>query len=234
MALLDLLSAIGLTASAAIVVGMLVFAHPRETALRARIAIGFAAWFALLVVLTAGGVFQPQLGTGTAGLGLAVLLPMVVITLGVLRSPEYRRAVREIALPVLIAVHAVRILGLDFLLLDAAGRLPAPFPVAGWGDIFIGLTALPMAWAARHQIAGWRGLDVAWSLLGALDLIAAVGLGVASAPDSPVRIFYGPHDSALMTTLPWILIPGFLVPLLFLLHVAVLARLIARRAAVGP
>jgi hypothetical protein len=47
----------------------------------------------------------------------------------------------------LVGVHTVRLLGVSFIILFAAGRLPAPFaPVAGWGDIFVGATAIPVAW----------------------------------------------------------------------------------------
>ena len=53
-----------------------------------------------------------------------------------------------IPLPALVAVNAIRILGVIFVMLHAAGKLPAPFaPSAGWGDIFVGVTALPVAWA---------------------------------------------------------------------------------------
>jgi len=43
-----------------------------------------------------------------------------------------------------VGVHTVRLLGVTFVVLYAAHRLPAPFaPVAGWGDIFVGVTAAP-------------------------------------------------------------------------------------------
>ena len=41
-------------------------------------------------------------------------------------------------------------LGVFFIALWALGRLPAPFaPSAGWGDVLVGLTALPIA----HRVA---------------------------------------------------------------------------------
>jgi hypothetical protein len=50
-------------------------------------------------------------------------------------------------LPAPIAVNSIRILGIFFVALYTQGKLPAPFaPTAGWCDIFVGVTALPVAW----------------------------------------------------------------------------------------
>jgi hypothetical protein len=223
----DLISAIDLTAGAALMVGTLALVYPGPSESRAGLAIGFTAWFAVLAALCGWGVFHPINGIGTLGLGLAIVLPMTVLVALVAASPERREHVLAMPTPALIGVHAVRVLGFDFLLLYAAGRLPAPFaPVAGWGDILVGITALPLAWAASRDIRGWRPAAIAWTLFGMADLIAAIGLGVMSAPGSPVRIFYGAADTEAMTTLPWMLIPAFLVPTLFLLHVVVLRQLL--------
>ena len=99
-------------------------------------------------------------------------------------------------LPALIAVHAIRLLGIMFLVLYAEGRLPAPFaPSAGWGDMFIGATALPLAWAVTRFGAAMRPLVFLWSTVGVADLVAAVTLGALSAP-GPLQLFVGPPDSS--------------------------------------
>jgi hypothetical protein len=54
--------------------------------------------------------------------------------------------------------------------------------------------------------------------------MAAVGLGVISSPGAPRLIFAEP-SSAIMATLRWLLIPGFLVPLLFAVHIGIFIRL---------
>ena len=58
----------------------------------------------------------------------------------------------------------------------------------------------------------------------------AVALGALSAP-GPLQVFAGPPSSALMTTLPWLLIPGFLVPSLMFLHIVIFHRLAKTEAA---
>jgi hypothetical protein len=129
-------------------------------------------------------------------------------------------------LPALIAVHAIRIVGFLFLLLFAAGRLSAPFaPSAGWGDIVAGATAVPVAWALASRVPGARWLVVLWNSIGLLDLISAAGLGMTSAAGSPLQVFFDAPGSAVMATLPWAIIPVFLVPQLIVGHLAVYWRL---------
>ena len=176
-------------------------------------------WFALVVALGATDALGAG-GLGTPGLGVMVGAPLLIA--GYL---SWRR-LAAIPLTTLIAVNAVRVLGVLFVALYANGRLPAPFaPTAGWGDIFIGATALPVVWALRREIAGARTVALIWNGLGLLDLIAALSLGVTSAEGSPVRLFVAEPSSAIMTDLPWLLIPGFLVPNLILIHLAVFRRL---------
>jgi hypothetical protein len=143
----------------------------------------------------------------------------------------------SIPLPVLVAVNAARVLGFFFLLLLAARRLPPTFALsAGWGDIVVALAAIPLAWAIQQRAVGWQPLTLVWNTLGLLDLVAAVTLGVGSATDSPMRFIYEAGSSGTMGSLPWLLIPGFLVPLFLLTHVAIYAQLWAyasRSARVG-
>jgi hypothetical protein len=136
-------------------------------------------------------------------------------------------------LPALIAVHAIRLLGFLFLVLYANGRLPAPFaPSAGWGDVFVGATALPLAWAVTRFGHRVRPLVFLWNALGVADLVAAVTLGALSAA-GPLQVFVGPPDSSPMTSLPWLIIPGFLVPILFFIHIVIFTRLLAGTEASG-
>ncbi len=226
MTLFDLIGAIGLTASAAIVIAVLGRWYGRGKDGNRHILGWHAVWFVLIVGLGAAGTFNYPAGIGTPGLGVAVTLPVAIIGIISIRVATVRAALLSIPLSTLIGVNAVRVLGLFFVLLYMNGRLPAPFaPTAGWGDIFIGVTALPLAWAVSRRAPGWRTLALVWNSLGLLDLIAAVGLGVTSAEGSPLRMFYGEPSTAIMTGLPWLLIPAFLVPNLILTHLAAFHRI---------
>jgi hypothetical protein len=222
---IDLIGSVELTASAAIVIAALSIGFGSDATTRLGAAIGLSAWFVLVVVLAATRALYYDGGTGTPGLGVAVALPIVILCILIARVQSLREGFRRVPLWLLVGVHTVRLLGISFVILYATHRLPAPFaPVAGWGDIFIGATAPLVAWFAYRQGANARGIVWTWNLVGALDLIAAVGLGATSSP-GPLRLIFVEPSSAIMTTLPWLLIPGFLVPLLFTVHIGIFIRL---------
>lgn len=230
---LDLLGSVALTISAAIAVTVLATGFGSDLTARIRIATWLAAWFVLVVALAAGRVLHDRPDLGVAGLGIALLLPMVVLIDRTLRSPTLRRGLDSVPLSVLVGVNAIRAFGALFVVLYAADRLPAPFaPVAGWGDVFIGLTAIPVAWLAYKKGVAAHGMVLIWNTLGSMDLIAAITLGVTSSP-GPLRLIFAEPDSGIMTTLPWLLIPGFLVPLLMTTHLAVFYRM-SRAHGLGP
>jgi len=222
---IDLIGSIELTASAAIVIAALSIGFGANATTRFRAAIGLSAWFVLVVILAATRALYYEHGLGAPGLGIAVALPIAVLCIVVARVHSLREGFSRVPLWLLAGVHTVRVLGIMFVILYAAGRLPAPFaPVAGWGDIFVGATALPVAWFAYRQPTNARPILWIWNVIGLVDLIAAVGLGVISSP-GPQRLIFAEPSSAIMTTLPWLLIPGFLVPLLFAVHIGTFVRL---------
>jgi hypothetical protein len=226
----DLVGSIELTASAAIVVAALAIGFGSNPAIRIRIAAWLSAWFVLVVILGATRALYYEHGLGMPGLGVAVALPVVILCLTVARAKSLREAFHRVPLWLLIGVHTVRLLGISFIILYAAGRLPAPFaPVAGWGDIFIGATAPLVAWLVYRQGANARPILWIWNIIGLADLIAAVGLGATSSP-GPARLIFAEPSSAIMTTLPWLLIPGFLVPILLTVHIGIFIRLAKRNA----
>jgi hypothetical protein len=222
---IDVLIAIMLTAAAAVSVVALAASSPSFGATRIGFGLVLAGWFFIAVILGLTGILAPD-RLGTPGLGVAVALPVLAIAFLTPRWPALRNAAFGIPLPVLIGVNALRVLGVFFVMLYAEGRLPAPFaPSAGWGDIFVGATALSVAFLAARRVSGWRPLAFIWNVIGFADLVNAISLGVMSATGSPLRIFTDGPDTSLMIALPMFLIPGFLVPLLMLTHLAVFARL---------
>src|SRR5216110_3550872 len=226
---IDLLSSIELTASAAIVIAALSITFGSNAATRIRLAAWLSAWFVVVVILAATRALYYEHGLGTPGLGLAVALPIAILCVAVARIKSLREGFHWAPLWLLIGVHTVRLLGISFIVLYAVGRLPAPFaPVAGWGDIFVGATAPLVAWLAYRRSTNAQTIVWIWDIIGIVDLIAAVGLGVTSSP-SPQRLIFAEPSSAMMTTLPWLLIPGFLVPLLFTVHIGIFIRLVSAR-----
>jgi hypothetical protein len=227
----ETLSTIALTVAASIVVAFLSHGLARTSLGRLTVAGVLAAWFVAVLAIGATGALDPVRGFGVPALGLTVALPVAAFAGAFFAFRPIRDAMLAIPLPVMVALNAIRSLGVIFLVLNAAGELPAPFaPSAGWGDIFIGVTALPVAWAMLRFGPRARALAVIWNTIGIADLVNAVALGALSAP-GPLQVFVGPPASTLMTTLPWLVIPGFLVPSLMFIHIVIFYRLAKTEAA---
>jgi hypothetical protein len=133
-------------------------------------------------------------------------------------SPAWRTALLGLSMPLLVGLNISRLLGAMFLLLAAEGRLGGPFPYsAGWGDIIVGALALPALWLASRPVPQAPTFLAAWNILGALDLIVAVALGVTSGPESPLPLFEAGNVS-LVQGMPWSFIPTVLVPFWLIVH----------------
>jgi hypothetical protein len=155
-------------------------------------------------------------------LGLAVAIaavaPIVIFSLWFARSVSFRQFALALDPRVLTWLQSWRILGVVFVILASYGVLPAFFALpAGYGDIFIGVTApLVALWlaASRHRLG-----FTAWQALGIADLVLAVGLGATAGLIRPESI-----PMVAMTVLPLSLIPTFLVPLFLIIHLICIAQ----------
>jgi hypothetical protein len=224
--MIDILGAIFATAAYAAIVGVLVGFAPVRTATKLVAVATAVLWGGTITALAALGGLAP----GTTGPVPATLLPfaslLALLLGGWYFSPRFRNALLAVPLPALIGLNATRLGGVFFLIVAADGRLSAPFaPVAGSGDMIVGLLAIPLAVMASGGADGrpaWFGL---WNVLGALDLVVAVSLGVLSAPGTPFRVFTEGPGTQAMTTLPWAFVPAMIVPLFLLIHVTIAAKL---------
>jgi hypothetical protein len=197
--MLDILSTAELTLSASIAVCFLSLAMAQTARGRATVLLALGAWFVLVLAIGATGALSPA-GGGAPALGLTVMLPIAALVGAYFALPPIRDAMAATPLPALIGLHAIRLLGYTFIVLYAEGRLPAPFaPSAGLGDMFIGATALPLAWAFMRFGARVRALVLLWNALGVADLVVALTLGPLSAPGSAsgfrwtARLFANDH-----------------------------------------
>ena len=91
-----------------------------------------------------------------------------------------------------------------------------------------GLLAIPLALRVAR---GEPALIAAWNAFGALDLFAAVGLGLTSGQGGPLQILHVGVGSEAMQSLPFSLVPTVLVPFYLITHAVVAAQLMARRKA---
>jgi hypothetical protein len=231
--MLDIIASVTLTTLAFLIPAVLIAASPLPGAARGRLAAGLLAWFVLLIALGATGLFAVTNG-GTPAVGAAVVLPVIVGLIAARYSAAVRAFIAGVPLAWLAAIHLGRLFAIFFLMLYAVGRLPQTFAlVAGWGDILVAVAAPVVAWAIYRRAAGSRGLALTWNTLGIADLVLAVTLGVGSAVDSPVRFLYEAASSGTMSSLPWLIVPGFMVPLYLMTHLAIHHRLSRRRETLG-
>ncbi len=103
--------------------------------------------------------------------------------------------------------------------------------------MLVAALAIPLAAITAAGGTAGPGLVRLWNLVGALDLVVAMSLGLLSAPGTPFRLFTDGPGSSAMTALPWILIPAILVPVYLLIHRTIAAKLRASqtpRCAAAP
>ena len=223
----------GVILIAAVVVNISVFANALGISPPARIglvAVG-GAWTGLQLSLYAAGAYQSAAVQTFPLVGPMVVLPPIIVGFAAILSQRVRATLLAMPTQLLIGLNAMRAFGAFFLLLAAVGRLSGPFPYsAGWGDVIVGLTAMPLAMrVARGSVS--PGTIFAWNAFGALDLMAAVTLGTLSSEGFVMQIFTGGSGSTAVQHMPWLLIPTVLVPLYLITHGIIFAQLRQRRVA---
>lgn len=120
----------------------------------------------------------------------------------------------------LMSLHSIRIIGISFLFGVSQGILSPVFGyTAGIGDILIGITAIPIAYYFKLAYRLATNVSIIWNLLGIIDLVAAIHLGITSS-DAQLLSAGGHHPT--MTTMPWVLIPTVGVPILLTIHMITL------------
>lgn len=170
-------------------------------------------WLSLGAALAASGVLSraPQVGP-------LFISGSVILWIALYRARgAVHRWLDDLPLRPLVALHAIRLpIGALFLWEASMNRLPDLFAQrAGIGDIAIGALAL-LATALVSQRRRWV---VAFSIVGLLDILLALGTGmylmfVASDP-----LMLGAIARA-----PYALLPLAIVPSVIVTHLLVLAR----------
>lgn len=90
------------------------------------------------------------------------------------------------------------------------------------GDIALGATAFWVA--SRLATPSGRRTAILFNVCGLADLVVAVGLGITTNAGR-AQVFHTVPTSELVTYFPQVLVPTFLVPLAFALHVISLRQL---------
>jgi hypothetical protein len=178
-------------------------------------------WFVIELAASGLHVFKTGPNAPPLAFGLAAGIPLLLFLGWFAASAGFREFAMGLNPRVLTWVQSWRLDGFVFLVLATYGILPRLFAFsAGWGDIFIGATAV----FAGLKLASpdHRGSFIVWQLLGIADLVNAIAMGTLAHVIDPRGI-----QTDAMTVLPMSLIPTFGVPLFMMLHIICIAQ--ARR-----
>ena len=178
--------------------------------------------------LLLGVWFLLAAGAGLSGRSAQLRYPAPQLVLGTLTLlclaavtwvPAIRDWVNGLDVRALTALHLTRFVGISFLLLHAAGKLPWAFAVpGGWGDIVVATLAALLLLLASPASARGRTVWIAWNTLGFLDILFVVA--------TAGRLFKtDPASMQAMLEFPLNLVPTFLVPLIITSHVVLFRRL---------
>lgn len=150
-----------------------------------------------------------------------LILALVVATIVVTHAAASVRAwIEALPLRTLVGIHALRFVGIVFLVLAARGQLAQLFASrAGWGDIAVAALALVLLASGEPRTTSHRAFYQLWNLLGAADLIVAVGtaawVGSRGLEPGVEPLFAAPLS----------LVPLFFVPVFLAAHVFIFRRL---------
>jgi hypothetical protein len=163
-------------------------------------AAAIAGWLAITAALARAGVIAFD-----GGPPRALLLPWIVVvaTAIALWRPAGRAVLAAIPRPAVIGLQVFRV-PVELVLwgLFSAGALPERLTFSGRNfDILVGLTAIPVALLARDR----RALAIAWHVGGLLLLANIVIMAMRAQPP-------------IVTTVPFVWLPGCLVPVALLGH----------------
>jgi hypothetical protein len=177
------------------------------------------AWFFIILALGVGGAFEALWNGQPVGPPLALLIPLSLYFADAywLKSRLFGGfwALDE---KWAVATQASRVVGAFFLAESLQDRLPRSFAwPAGSGDVLVGVLAPWVALGLGAKKPYARPLAVVWNVLGIVDFVSAISLGILYAP-TPLGVLANGVTTRAVTQYPLCLIPCWYVPASLMLH----------------
>jgi hypothetical protein len=169
-------------------------------------------WFAAAFALG----FSGFLSTSSRFNGLFVVVPPVVFVLAFARLKSIQTWAFAFETRTLVLLQSLRVAGIAFLAVYAAGKLNGPFALwAGLLDAAVGVSALFVAHSLTPpRTASQWGLLIGWMGVGILDFFVAVPLALVarvSDPTSMVALSFPPLSLITTFAVPVALIDYFIL-----------------------
>ena len=189
--------------------------------------LGILFWLATIGVLAHLGFFAnfnvlpPRI--------LVAIIPPVILTIILLRSKVFSNILAHIPRSWLVYIQSFRIVMEIILWMGMlAGFVPFQMTFTGFNyDIIVGITAIlgGMVFFGKGRLRRFEA--IIWNVFGILLLLFIVGIATVSAP-GPLQIFTNEPANRMIAFVPFIWLPGFLVPFALAMHLFSLKQLLKK------
>lgn len=187
------------------------------------VSLALLIWFALFSALASTSFFENNFSSFPP-IQLRFTAALLVLLLASLFVPRTRKVWNTMPVTRLVSWHWVRApMGVVFLLAAASGEIAPQFGErAGWGDLLAGVLAITYVFVPAIQK---KTPTLLWNVIGLVDLLFAVVTALLTV-SSPIQIYPFADQLRLLIHLPFIWVPGFLVPILVFSHILIFRRVI--------
>ncbi len=158
-----------------------------------------------------------------------VLLPPLLAVILISYNRDFAKLLKYIPQHWLVFVHSYRvIIGVIFYILFINHIVPVQMTFAGKNfDIFTGITApLIGLFLLKNKMPKW--LLATWNFAGILLIFTVVLMALLSSP-YPFALFREAETNTMIAYFPFVLMPGFLIPLAFAMHIFSLQKTLHRQ-----
>ena len=175
----------------------------------------FSFWTVVVGTLSYVGFFKNT--TLTPPRMLVVILPTVLYTIYFIRKME----IKKMRINYLLAIHILRLpVELTLYELFLKGEIPVVMTFKGWNfDVFIGVSALLLL---LYKLISKKGINktifLLWNYVGLVFLMIIVMTAIFALP-SPIQQLAFDQPNKAILEFPYTLLPGLVVPIVFLSHV---------------
>jgi hypothetical protein len=188
---------------------------------------GLVVWFLYAGLMAHFGILSNS-EIRPPGIAFIVGPVLLFLIFFVVRPSAGARGVLAFPLWLILGTQCFRV-GVELFLhqLWIEGLIPKMLTFGGANvDIYVGLSAPLIAWLS---IRGRWGLKLAgaWNILGLFALLNVVIRAVLTAP-GPLNLIHTGVPDRMIGTFPFLLIPGFFVPLAVVLHLLAIRAISSR------
>jgi hypothetical protein len=183
-----------------------------------RVLAGLVVWFLYAGLMGHFGIIS-NAEMRPPGIAFIVIPVLLFLIFFLVRPSDSAPGVLAFPLWLILGTQCFRV-GVELFLhqLWIEGLVPRMMTFKGANiDIYIGLSAPLIAWFSTRGRWGLK-LASAWNILGLLALLNVVTRAVLTAP-GPLNLIHTEVPDRMIGTFPFLLIPGFFVPLAVMLHV---------------